>query len=164
MDDTRLMRFPPSYRVILLQPVHQVMGPDAAPWLTFVPGIGNDATIWQAQAASLSDRFRVITFDPWGHAGSPPPPQGCGFPDVVNGVVQLWDTLGVARSSVVGLGFAGQFPWRLLPSCPSAWSAWWPVAAVLASQIPAATYGANAVRSRFNKACTRWPMPRWTGG
>lgn len=86
---------------------HHIAGPAGAPWLTFIPGIGNDATFWQVQAQALSDRFRVLAFDPWGHAGSPAPPPDCGFQDVVQGVVQLWDSLGIARSSVVGLGFGG---------------------------------------------------------
>lgn len=86
---------------------HQVTGPVDAPWLTFIPGIGNDATFWRAQVQALSDSFRVITFDPWGHADSPAPPPDCGFQDVVQGVIQLWDALGVQRSSVVGLGFGG---------------------------------------------------------
>jgi 3-oxoadipate enol-lactonase len=86
---------------------HQVAGPADAPWLTFIPGIGNDASFWAAQAEVLSDRFRVLTFDPWGHADSPAPPDPCGFAQVLDGIVQLWDQLGVARSSVVGLGFGG---------------------------------------------------------
>ena len=86
---------------------HQITGPSGAPWLTFIPGIGNDASFWRAQAEALSDHFRVLSFDPWGHAASPAPPQDCGFDDVLNGVLQLWDSLGIARSSVVGLGFGG---------------------------------------------------------
>lgn len=86
---------------------HHVAGPSGAPWLTFIPGIGNDATFWQVQANALSGTHRVLTFDPWGHGNSPPPPADCRFQDVVDGVVQLWDRHGVACSSVVGLGFGG---------------------------------------------------------
>lgn len=86
---------------------HDVAGPAQAPWLTFIPGIGNDATFWRVQAEALSDCFRVLTFDPWGHGGSPAPPADCRFQDIVQGVIQLWDELGVARSNVVGLGFGG---------------------------------------------------------
>jgi 3-oxoadipate enol-lactonase len=86
---------------------HQTAGPADGPWLTFVPGIGNDRHFWSYHARSLSDRFRVLSFDPWGHGDSPPPPEACGFADIVAGLVQLWDTLGVERSSLVGLGFGG---------------------------------------------------------
>ncbi len=86
---------------------YQLAGPDGAPWVTFIPGIGNDASFWAFQAERLAARFRVLTFDPWGHAGSPPPPRECGFKDTVEGIIQLWDRLGVDRSSLVGLGFGG---------------------------------------------------------
>jgi 3-oxoadipate enol-lactonase len=86
---------------------HRVAGPAGAPWVTFVPGIGNDATFWQAQADALSDSVRVLTFDPWGHGDSPAPPQDCGFDEVLQGVVALWDRLDIERCAVVGLGFGG---------------------------------------------------------
>jgi len=86
---------------------HHVAGPAGAPWLTFIPGIGNDATFWGAQAHALSDAFRVLTFDPWGHGDSPAPPADCSFQDIVDSVVQLWDRLGIERSHVAGLGFGG---------------------------------------------------------
>lgn len=86
---------------------HLTAGPAGAPWITFIPGIGNDASFWRHQAAALSARYQVLCFDPWGHGDSPPPPPGCRFDDIVQGVVQLWDALGIARSAVVGLGFGG---------------------------------------------------------
>jgi 3-oxoadipate enol-lactonase len=77
------------------------------PWLTFVPGIGNDMTFWEDQARRLSDRFNILTFDPWGHGDSPAPPKPCRFGDIVEGLARLWDELGIAHSAVVGLGFGG---------------------------------------------------------
>jgi 3-oxoadipate enol-lactonase len=86
---------------------HQVAGRPGAPWVTFVAGIGNDASFWQAQVDALAGDYRVLTFDPWGHGDSPAPPADCGFDDVVRGVVQLWQQLEIERSHVVGLGFGG---------------------------------------------------------
>ncbi|MGV8860482.1 MAG: alpha/beta fold hydrolase [Pseudomonas sp.] len=86
---------------------HVISGPANAPWLTFIPGIGNDAEFWAEQAAGLSAHFRVLRFDPWGHGQSPAPPQDCNFAAIRDGVVQLWDRLGISRSAVVGLGFGG---------------------------------------------------------
>ncbi|MCO6056739.1 alpha/beta hydrolase [Pseudomonas sp. MOB-449] len=86
---------------------HEISGPANAPWLTFIPGIGNDADFWAQQAEALSADFRVLRFDPWGHGHSPAPPMGCRFADIRDGVVQLWDSLGITRSAVVGLGFGG---------------------------------------------------------
>lgn len=95
-----------------------VSGQAGGPWLTFIPGIGNDATFWQAQAEVLGRRFRVLSFDPWGHGDSPQPPEDCGFADVLDGVVQLWDSLGIQRSHVVGLGFGGSVSLALALQAP----------------------------------------------
>ncbi|MBB1606091.1 MULTISPECIES: alpha/beta fold hydrolase [unclassified Pseudomonas] len=84
-----------------------VEGPEGAPWLTFIPGIGNDASFWEEQAHVLASRFRVLRFDPWGHGRSPQPPEACRFADILAGIVQLWDELDIPRSHVVGLGFGG---------------------------------------------------------
>jgi 3-oxoadipate enol-lactonase len=86
---------------------HTMAGPNDAPWVTFVPGIGNDRTFWAEQASRLADRFRVLTFDPWGHGASPPPPPNTTFDTFVAGILTLWDALGIDRSSLVGLGFGG---------------------------------------------------------
>ncbi len=86
---------------------HRIAGPPGAPWVTFVPGIGNTTDFWAEQAAALADRYRVLRFDPWGHGDSPPPPADCTFATMVEGLVALWDSLGITRSHLVGLGFGG---------------------------------------------------------
>ena len=92
----------------LLPPLHhQCAGKPGAPWVTFIPGIGNDISFWAAQAEALADDYRVLSFDPWGHGDSPAPPSPCGFAGVLAGVQALWNTLGIARTAVVGLGFGG---------------------------------------------------------
>jgi 3-oxoadipate enol-lactonase len=84
-----------------------ISGPANAPCLTFIPGIGNDAEFWAEQATALSAHFRVLRFDPWGHGQSPAPPQDCNFAAIRDGVVQLWDRLGISHCAVIGLGFGG---------------------------------------------------------
>lgn len=97
---------------------HIISGPANAPCLTFIPGIGNDAQFWAEQAISLSTHFRVLRFDPWGHGLSPAPPSNCNFAAIRDGVVQLWDSLGISRSAVVGLGFGGSLALALGLTCP----------------------------------------------
>ncbi len=97
---------------------HAISGPPDGAWLTFIPGIGNDAGFWQRQAEALSDTFRVLTFDPWGHANSPAPPVPCSFQRIQQGILQLWDTVGISRSHVVGLGFGGSVALSLAIDAP----------------------------------------------
>lgn len=86
---------------------YRLEGPSGAPVITFVPGIGNTADFWADQAAALKNRYQVLTFDPWGHGDSPQPPTDCKFATCLDGIVALWDRLGIVRSHVVGLGFGG---------------------------------------------------------
>lgn len=86
---------------------HEVHGPAGAPWVVFVPGIGNDRSFWAGQAASLAGSHRVVLFDPFGHGDSPPPPEPCNFAALVNALFALMDHLGIERASLVGLGFGG---------------------------------------------------------
>lgn len=86
---------------------HQIQTKPNADWITFIPGIGNDASFWAHHAEVLAEYFNVLTFDPWGHNLSPLPPEPCTFQDIVSGVVQLWNHLGIEKSSVIGLGFGG---------------------------------------------------------
>ena len=86
---------------------YQTQGKAGADWITFIPGIGNDLSFWAAHAEILAEDFQVLTFDPWGHNLSPEPPEHCSFQDVADGVIALWNHLGIQQSAVVGLGFGG---------------------------------------------------------
>lgn len=97
---------------------HAVSGATGAPWITFVPGIGNDRSFWADQASRLADCFQVLTFDPWGHGESPPPPVGASFDTFVAGILRLWDELGIGRSSLVGLGFGGSLALATAAAAP----------------------------------------------
>lgn len=97
---------------------HTVAGPAGAPWITFVPGIGNDRGFWADLASRLADRFRVLTFDPWGHGASPAPPAGATFDTFVAGILALWNALGIDRSSLVGLGFGGSLALAAAAAAP----------------------------------------------
>lgn len=97
---------------------YEVHGRTGAPWVTFVPGIGNDRTFWRDQAAQLTPRFQVLLFDPWGHGDSPPPPATCTFADIAQGILTLWDHIGIAQSALVGLGFGGSLALYLAAIAP----------------------------------------------
>ena len=97
---------------------HQSAGKADAPWITFIPGIGNDISFWAGQAVALASDYRVLSFDPWGHGDSPAPPSPCGFADVLAGIQTLWDRLGIERTAVVGLGFGGSVALALALQSP----------------------------------------------
>jgi len=53
---------------------HTLAGPEDAPALVFSNSLGTTGAMWEAQAASLSERFRVLRYDTRGHGGTPAPP------------------------------------------------------------------------------------------
>ena len=44
----------------------------SGPWVTFITGIANDYSMWDAQVPPLSGEFRVLRYDLRGQGGAPP--------------------------------------------------------------------------------------------
>jgi 3-oxoadipate enol-lactonase len=90
-----------------LQDVSYRVDGKSGPWVTFVTGIANDYSMWDAQVPPLSGGCRVLRYDLRGQGGTP---AGKGAPTIdtlVTDLVLLWDALGIARSHLVGLGLGG---------------------------------------------------------
>lgn len=85
----------------------RIVGPEGAPWITFINSIASDLGMWRAQAEALSGRYRVLCYDVRGHGGSDAPPPPYSFDQLVGDLATLWDTLGIARGHVVGLSLGG---------------------------------------------------------
>ncbi|HEX7052973.1 MAG TPA: alpha/beta fold hydrolase [Burkholderiales bacterium] len=77
------------------------------PWVTFVTGIANDTTLWDAQVPALAHEFRVLRYDLRGHGGSEATPPPYTIELLVGDLLRLWDELGIEKSHLVGLGLGG---------------------------------------------------------
>jgi 3-oxoadipate enol-lactonase len=77
------------------------------PWVTFVTGIANDYSMWDAQVPALERDFRVLRYDLPGQGGTPPSARAVTIDSLVDDLVALWDALGIATSHLVGLGLGG---------------------------------------------------------
>lgn len=82
-------------------------GQERAPWVTFVTGIANDVTMWDQQIPALERYFRILRFDLRGHGKTEATAGDYSFSRLIGDVLALWDTLGIERSSLVGLGLGG---------------------------------------------------------
>lgn len=78
-------------------------GPEGAPWLLFSNSVLTDLTVWDAQAESLKDRFRILRYDQRGHGQSGVTEGVMDFHRYGADVIALMDALGIARCSFVGL-------------------------------------------------------------
>jgi 3-oxoadipate enol-lactonase len=95
-------------------------------WVTFVTGIANDLTLWDAQAATLESDFQVLCYDLRGHGGSEAPAGEYTIEMLANDLRDLLDSLSVRNTYLVGLGlggaiaqaFAVEHPDRLLGLMP----------------------------------------------
>ena len=85
----------------------RIDGPAGKPWVTFITGIANDAWMWEAQAAALAPRFRVLRYDLRGQGGTAATDPPYTIDLLAGDLIALWDALGVGTSHLVGLGLGG---------------------------------------------------------
>ena len=84
--------------------VHAVVeGPPEGPVLVLSPSLGTGHAMWEPQVASLTERFRVMRYDPRGHGRSPVPPEPWEIADLAEDVVRLLDRHGVEKAHYCGL-------------------------------------------------------------
>ena len=75
--------------------------------MTFVTGIANDYSMWDAQVPALARDFRVLRYDLPGQGGTPPSAGEVTIGTLVKDLVALWDRLGIRSSHLAGLGLGG---------------------------------------------------------
>jgi 3-oxoadipate enol-lactonase len=86
---------------------HTLDGPEDAPVVVFSNSLGTTGAMWDAQAAALSQRFRVLRYDARGHGETPAPPGPYTVGDLAGDVLALLDHLGLERVSFCGLSIGG---------------------------------------------------------
>ena len=75
--------------------------------MTFVTGIANDLTMWDAQVPALEKDFRILRYDLRGHGGTPATAGDYSIDMLVRDLRTLLDRLGIEKTSLVGLGLGG---------------------------------------------------------
>jgi 3-oxoadipate enol-lactonase len=82
-------------------------GPDDAPVIVFSNSLGTTGAMWEAQAAALSERFRVLRYNARGHGGTPAPPGPYTVGELAGDVLALLDRLELDHVSFCGLSIGG---------------------------------------------------------
>jgi 3-oxoadipate enol-lactonase len=86
---------------------YRLEGVDDAPPLVLAHSIGSDLHLWDAQAAALAERFRVVRYDARGHGGSSVSAGPVTIERLGRDLVALLDHLSIARAHVCGLSLGG---------------------------------------------------------
>ena len=86
---------------------YELSGPVGAPVVAFSNSLGTDLSMWDPQAARISERMRVLRYDQRGHGRSPVPDGPYSIEDLGSDLVALLDRLEIERASLCGLSIGG---------------------------------------------------------
>ena len=82
-------------------------GEDDRPAILMSNSLAADLTMWDSQAAALSQDFRTIRYDTRGHGQTEATTGGYSLDLLVDDVVALLDTLGIPAVHFIGLSLGG---------------------------------------------------------
>ncbi len=97
---------------------HLLEGAEDAPVLVMANSLGATLNMWDEQAGTLRDRFRLLRYDHRGHGSSPVPPGPHGIDDLGRDVLALLDRLEIQRFSFCGLSIGGMVGMWLASEAP----------------------------------------------
>lgn len=86
---------------------YQIDGPDGAPWIVFSNSLATSTAMWDEQAATLKESYRVLRYDQRGHGGSDAPAGRYAFDTLLADALGLLDALGIAKAHFAGLSMGG---------------------------------------------------------
>lgn len=86
---------------------HRLDGPANAPVLAFVNSLGTDHRIWDAVAAPLAGRYRLLRYDMRGHGLSDAPPGDYSLDAHVADLAGLLDAAAIGQAVLIGVSVGG---------------------------------------------------------
>jgi 3-oxoadipate enol-lactonase len=86
---------------------HVVEGPASAPPVLLVHPLGVTHRLWDATAAALRDRYRVVRYDVRGHGRSAAPPGPYTLAQMADDAARLLDRLDIDAVHFVGMSMGG---------------------------------------------------------
>jgi 3-oxoadipate enol-lactonase len=102
--------------------VHYLLeGPESAPVVMLSNSLGTSLAVWNAQAAALRGKYRVLRYDTRGHGLTDAPPAGnTGYTmdQLADDAAQLIKVLGLKRVSLCGLSIGGMLGQKLAAKSP----------------------------------------------
>ncbi len=140
----------------------QVSGPPGAPPLLLLHSIGTSLHVWDAPAALLEDRFRLIRIDQRGHGLTSVTPGPTTIDTLARDALAALDALGVGRAHVAGLSLGGMVAQAIAAIAPDRALSLIPVDTAMAIPPPQSWHArAAAIRAGGMAAIADGVIPRW---
>ena len=86
---------------------YDLTGPNDAPIVVLIHGLGLRRACWQWQVPILSRQHQVLTYDLWGHGDSPAAPETPSLTVFSKQLADLLDALGIERAAIAGFSMGG---------------------------------------------------------
>lgn len=102
---------------------YNLKGPAGAPVLALIHGLGLNRQIWDRFVAGLVPRYRVLTYDLYGHGETAAAPVKPSVRLYSQQLIELMDELGIERCSLVGFSLGGMINRRVAIDHPERVSA-----------------------------------------
>ncbi|SPH24245.1 3-oxoadipate enol-lactonase 2 [Defluviimonas aquaemixtae] len=93
-------------------------GPESAPVVALIHGLGLNRALWQWLAPHIVDRYRVLAYDLLGHGESSPPQPDPTLKSLSDQLTGLLDHLGIDKVSAVGFSLGGMVARRFAQDHP----------------------------------------------
>lgn len=132
--------------------VYELHGPEDAPAVVLIHGLGLNRECWQWTLPALG-RYRVLTYDLYGHGDSAPPPDTPSLGLFSRQLQGLMDHCGIGRAAVVGFSLGGMIARRIAQDAPNRVAA----LAILHSPHARTPEAQAAVTARVEQARTTGP-------
>jgi len=127
--------------------------PADGPPIVLIHGLGLNRECWEWTTPALSDRYRVITYDLYGHGQSVVPPKTPSLSLFTQQLSGLLDHLQIERASIVGFSLGGMIARRFAQDHPHRAEA----LAILHSPHRRSEQAQAAILKRVEQAKTKGP-------
>ena len=98
--------------------VYDLHGPDGAPWIVLIHGLGLTRATWDGMIPALSRRYRLVAYDLIGHGESALPEEEPSLSSFARQTVGLMDELGIRQAALVGFSLGGMINRRVAIDFP----------------------------------------------
>lgn len=103
--------------------VYETHGPADAPAVVLIHGLGLCREVWQWQVPALADRYRVVTYDLYGHGDTVDPPEEPSLSLFSRQLAGVLDALDIDKAAIIGFSLGGMIARRFAQDCPERVSA-----------------------------------------